>query len=506
MNHDYAYPLRTAADRFATRVAIRYRGTSWTFAEADAVTDRIAAACERRGLSGASALLLLNNEPLTVFAMLGLARAGITAVPVNPRLTVNEIAFQLEDSASTVIIADAAFVEVARQLASTHPTVRLVVTANVADPADGEARLEDLADEAGAPTTVVDSSSTAQIVYTSGTTGFPKGVIRTHEANLWTTVNHALGQPRAAEDVELFVLPLFGIAFVFQVLPTLMQGGTVVLDGGFDPARAWEVLETENVTRAFFAPTMLSSMLEVEGHERYDVSALTTLNSAYEFPVKVREAAERRFGPVIAYMYGLSESQLTASTKEAFAADPTNAGPAMGLSRVRAVGPAGEVLPPGEVGEIVLQGPSTMAGYLNRPEINATTVVDGWLHTGDIGYVDAHGAVHMSGRKKEIIKTGGFAVDPVEVENCLLTHDEIAEAAVIGIPDDHWGQRIVAYVVRRAEISEADVIAHVRAGLATFKAPKDVCFVPELPKTPTGKIQRAELRKIEHKKMGTPTA
>lgn len=496
MNHDYAYPMRVAAEKFASRTAVKYRGKSYTFAEADAITDRLAAAFERRDLTGAAVLLLLNNEPLTIFTMLGLARAGAISVPVNPRLTASEIAFQLEDSGASAIVADSDFLDVARELASTHPPVTLVVTANVAHVGAAEVRLEDLSVEPGAPVTVVDSGSTAQIVYTSGTTGFPKGVERTHEANLWTSVNHALGQTRTPDDIELFVLPLFGIAFIFQVLPTHLQGGAILLDGGFDPQRAWQLIESEKVTRAFFAPTMLSAMLGVDGHEKYDVSSLATLNSAYEFPERVREAAEKRFGPVIAYMYGLSESQLCASTTEEFATDPTIAGHAMGLSRVRVLGADGEFVAPGHIGEIVLQGPSTMAGYHNRPEINAETLVDGWLRTGDLGYLDEHGRIHVSGRKKEIIKTGGFTVDPAEIENCLLTHPAIDEAAVVGVADDHWGQKVVAYVVKKAEISEADVVAHVRARLATFKAPKDVYFVPELPRTPTGKIQRGQLKKI----------
>ena len=148
------------------------------------------------------------------------------------------------------------------------------------------------------------------LVYTSGTSGFPKGVSRTHDANLWTCVNTALGQTRFPDDIEIFVLPLFGIAFIFQVMPLLMSGGTIVLDGPFDPARTWELLEAHRATRVFLAPTMLDSMLAVDGHEQRDVSSLRVLNTAYEFPERVRNRASERFGDIIAYMYGLTEAQL----------------------------------------------------------------------------------------------------------------------------------------------------------------------------------------------------
>lgn len=496
MNRDYSYPLRVAADKFPDKTAFVYRGQTWKFAEFDAATDRLAASFERCGLSGRSVVVLLNNEPITVMTYLALARAGAVSVPVNPRLLQNEIGFILNDSGSTAIITDEAFVETARELQKQHSSVTSLFTANAVAEAAGEERLEDLINNPGTPATFVNAGQVAALVYTSGTSGFPKGVTRSHESNLWTTVNSLIGQVRTADDIEIFVLPLFGIAFIFQVMPMLLAGGTVVLDGGFEAARTWQLLEAHRATRVFLAPTMLDSMLAVEGQENYDVSSLRILNSAYEFPERVRTAAEERFGPIIAYMYGLTEAQLCVSKADEFAADPTNAGHAMGMMRVKVLGDDRQPVAAGVVGEIAFEGPSLMSGYHAREAATAESLVNGWLLTGDLGYLDEHGRVHVSGRKKEIIKTGGFTIDPVEVENVMLEFPGVREAAVVGVPDEHWGQKAVALVVAAEPVSEEALVFFVKSRVAAFKAPKQVVFVPELPKTPTGKVQRGQLRAL----------
>jgi acyl-CoA synthetase (AMP-forming)/AMP-acid ligase II len=427
-----------------------------------------------------------------VMAMLALARAGAVGVPVNARLLVDEIAFIVEDSGASAVIADAAFESVARDLVERSSGVEHLLTVN----GEGGERLEDLAAVEGVPATQVDPDSIAMMVYTSGTTGFPKGVVRTHDANLWAIVNSALGQPRSTEDTEVFVLPLFGIAFIFQVMPLILSGGTTVLDGAFDAARTWELLERHRATRVFLAPTMIDSMLAVEGHEQRDVSALRVLNTAYEFPEGVRTRARERFGDILAYMYGLSEAQLCCSTPSEFASDPTNAGHPQGMMRVRVVDENREPVEAGVVGEIAMEGPSLMTGYHGRTDATDDVLADGWLYTGDLGYLDESGRIHMTGRKKEMIKTGGMSVDPVEVEKAILGFPGVREAAVIGAPDEHWGEVVVAFVSAEetVQLSEDELLTFVKTRLSGFKCPKRVSFLTELPKNPMGKIERARLR------------
>ncbi len=497
MRRDYSYPLRVAADKYAARTAFVYKGDRWTFREFDAATDRLASSFERAGLTGERVVLLLQNEPMTVMTYLALARVGATSVPVNPRLLADEITFIIEDSGATAIVADAAFAANARELAERSPAVRQLFTVNCGTEDAGE-RLEDLLAAGGPPPTVdVDPMSIAMIVYTSGTSGFPKGVARTHDANLWTTVNMVLGQARFPHDVEVFVLPLFGIAFIFQVMPMILSGGAIVLDGAFDPARTWELLEEHRATRVFLAPTMLDSMLAIEGHESRDVSSLRILNTAYEFPERVRTRTAERFGDLVAYMYGLTEAQLCISTPSEFAQDPTNAGHPMGMMRIRVVDEQHQPVESGVVGEITMEGPSLMSGYHERVEATADALADGWLYTGDLGYIDAEGRLHISGRKKEMIKTGGFSVDPIEVEKALLAYPGVREAAVVGAPDEHWGEVVVAFVSADEAVqrSQDDLLAFVKSRIAGFKCPKRVSFIDTLPKNAMGKIERARLRK-----------
>ncbi|QEC48082.1 long-chain fatty acid--CoA ligase [Baekduia soli] len=349
----------------------------------------------------------------------------------------------------------------------------------------GPAELPDVPDDA-----------VATIMYTSGTTGVPKGVARTHRANAWNVVNSALGSPRTPEDVELFNLPAFGIGLLHFAIPALLGGATLVLDGAFDPARVWALLGAGDVTRTFLAPTMISAMLAVPAQERHDVSSLQVVYCAYEFAPRLRERALERFGDVFVYMYGLTEAQLTCTRPGDFTAKPGSVGTAMGALRLRIVGDDGTPLPAGEVGEIALQGPSTMAGYHGRPEETAATLRDGWVHTGDLGRIDADGDLHYVGRSKEMIKTGGFSVDPTEVEQVLLTLPGIAEAAVVGVADEHWGEMVVAFAAPPGPAGEAEVIAACRARLAGYKVPKKVRFLDALPLNATGKVQRGALRAL----------
>jgi acyl-CoA synthetase (AMP-forming)/AMP-acid ligase II len=499
VRRDYSYPLRVAADKYPDRPVFVCRDERWTFRAFDTATDRLASSFEVRGLTGKRVVLLLQNEPRTVMASLALARAGAVGVPVNPRLLVDEIAFVVEDSGASAIVADAAFAAEARELLARCSTVERLITVNSAAGGQEEERLEDLAQVEGPPpATDVDPASAALMVYTSGTTGFPKGVVRTHDANLWALVNSALGQPRSPEDTEVFVLPLFGIAFIFQVMPMVLSGGTTVLDGSFDAARTWELLERHRATRVFLAPTMIDSMLAVEGHEQHDVSALRVLNTAYEFPEGVRTRARERFGDILAYMYGLSEAQLCCSTPSEFAEDSSNAGHPQGMMRIRIVDENREPVGAGVVGEIAMEGPSLMSGYHGHTEATADVLADGWLYTGDLGYLDERGRVHMTGRKKEMIKTGGMSVDPVEVERAILGFPGVREACVVGAPDEHWGEVVVAFVSTSASVEEGEqeLLSFVKTRLSSFKCPKRVSFLPELPKNPTGKIERGRLRAL----------
>jgi acyl-CoA synthetase (AMP-forming)/AMP-acid ligase II len=501
---NYSYPLYCSCLRNGERIALVGRDEEVTFAELERRVAGLAAGLRSIDLAGKTVATLTANDPESVELYMALARAGAVAVPLNTRLAAPELRFALADCGAEAIVADAGNLALAGELAAELGLVLLPVREG-----DGGPSLHSLrATQPGPPPGADDGDerAPATIIYTSGTTGFPKGVVRSHRANAWNAVNSALGSPRSPADVELFNLPIFGIGFLHFLVPALLGGATVVLDGAFAPDRAWELLERHRATRTFLAPTMISAMLGVPGHEERDLSALEVVYTAYAFPERLRRAALARFGEVFVYMYGLTEAQVTCARREDFAAEPTSVGRSMGVSEVAVLDPAGRSVPPGEVGEIAFAGPSLMSGYHGRPEDTAAALDGRWLRTGDLGRLDPAGDLHYVGRSKEMIKTGGFSVDPAEVENAILEREEVAEAAVVGVADEHWGEEVVAFVVLGpgAEPAADDLLATCRERIASFKLPKRLFFVDDLPKNATGKIERGALRERAGKEARCP--
>lgn len=490
---DASYPLLCACERFRDRPAVIDRAGTVTFRELERRIAGLTAGLRRAGHGGRTVGLLLGNRVEVVEAYMALARAGCVAVPINTRLSEDEQAFIVADARVELLIADERERERALSLARRTSLAVLPVVAG----GDGPSlqRLRATAADLPPSDRDGDDDAPATIIYTSGTTGFPKGVVRSHRANVWNAVNSALGSPRRPGEVELFNLPAFGIGFLHFLVPALLGGATVVLDDAFDPARAWELIERHRPTRTFLAPTMIAAMLGVDGQEDADASSLELIYTAYAFPERLRRAALERFGPRFSYMYGLTEAQLTCSTTERFVADPTDVGTTMGVSRVAVLDGTGIPVADGETGEIGFAGPSVMTGYHENPQATADVVRGDWVLTGDLGRYDERGHLHFVGRSKEIIKTGGFSVDPIEVENAILTLDAVVEAAVVGVEDDYWGEAVVAFVVGEG-LTVDGVRAACRERLAAFKVPKRVIVVDALPKNPTGKVERGRLRAI----------
>ncbi|CAB4877893.1 unannotated protein [freshwater metagenome] len=483
---DWSYPLLAACERHPRRTAIRHRGSALTFGELEERITRTASALHAVGAGGRAVGWLLPTAPAAIEISMGLARAGALAVPLNPRLNAAEIAFICSDSKVEVLIVGPEFAALAEAVVALTDSPPRVFTAQ---------ELDAHADPASSPDGwLIDDDAPATVTYTSGTTGLPKGVVRTHRANAWNVMNSALGSPRTSTDVELFTLPAYGIGLLHFAIPVLLGGAMLVLDDEFDAARTWRLLAEERATRAFLAPTMMSSMLEVPGHEDLDLSALEVIYTAYEFSARLRERALGRFGDIFVSMYGLTEAQLTCAAVGDLTRKPGSVGTAMGAARMRVVAEDGTPLPAGEVGEIALHGPSVMSGYHRRPEDTAAALRDGWLHTGDLGFIDADGDLHYAGRSKEMIKTGGFSVDPREVEQVLLGIPGIEQAAVLGIADEHWGEMVIAIVAPTGAVDAAAITSACRERLAGFKVPKRIHELDVLPVNATGKVERGRLR------------
>lgn len=494
---DSSYALLCSCERNAQRMALIGRSGQLTYAQLEQNIGSVAAGLQALGAAGETVASLLLNEPDAVEVYMALARVGAVSVPINTRLTLPEKTYILEDCGASFLIADVAFLDEARALRDSVATLREVVTTHTSAEALSLSDLRNV--DPGLVPRAGDGieAAPATIIYTSGTTGFPKGVVRSHAANLWNAVNSALGSPRSPGDMELFNLPIFGIGFLHFAMPALLGGATLVLDRGFDPVRVWDLLESHRVTRTFLAPTMIASMLEVDGGQSRDLDALEVVYSAYAFSERLRKLTIERFGERIVYMYGLTEAQLTGSQLGEFSRKPTGVGRTMGAMRMRIGAADGSPLPSGEVGEIMFDGPSVMSGYHGLPEATQAAFADGWLRTGDLGYIDGDGDLHYVGRSKEMIKTGGFSVDPVEVENAILALESVREAAALGVESERWGEMVVVFVSPSVgeSLDAQDAIDACRGVIAAYKVPKAAFIVDELPKNPTGKVERGTLRR-----------
>ena len=347
--------------------------------------------------------------------------------------------------------------------------------------------------------------------YTSGTTGFPKGAIHTHSTVMWNAFPQK--QDFAVDRTSVYLcLPALSWVAGFHSLhlQTLWSSGTVVLhetDRAFDPERCCELVERHGVTSVALVPTVLRRLLALEAFDDYDLSSLRiAIVGGEAVPVHLMEEMNRRLPHVaVIQVYGMTEfpSLVTLLEPADAATKLGSAGKANSVSQVRVVDAEDRDLPPGEIGEIVTRSPATTLGYYGMPDATAAVLRGGWLHTGDLGYLDADGFLFISGRSKDVVISGGLNIYPAEVEHLLNRHPAVAEAAVIGQADETWGEVAHAVVVLadRAQATPADLQAYLEPHLARFKIPKrwDIRTGPPLPRTASGKLQKFKLKQ-------TPTA
>jgi long-chain acyl-CoA synthetase len=488
--------LQASAELRPERVALRLDDRALTYAELDRAARGVATALRERGLvPGEKVALMIPNVPEFTIAYFGILYAGCSVVPLNVLLAAPEVTYHLQDSASRLLVAHPLFADPARAGAA-EARVPLVWAAGA-----GDETLSRLAACDPLPALhPTDPSDTAVILYTSGTTGKPKGAELTHSNLL---LNCALVVPRllpiTRDDVALAALPLFhsfGQTFVQNA--SIAAGAGFTLMVRFEPEAAFAVMARDRVTVFAGVPTMYHALLHHAPSRRHDLSALCwCVAGGAAMPVEVMRAFEEKFGVQILEGYGLSETSPVASFNT--------------LDRPRKPGSIGypvwgvemcvldendRPVPDGEPGEICIRGHNVMKGYLGRPDATKEALRGGWFHSGDIGVRDADGSYAIVDRKKDMIIRGGFNVYPREVEEVLFAHESILEAAVIGVPHESHGEEVKAVIVPRpgASLTADDVIAWCRRSLAAYKYPRIVEFAEALPRGPTGKILKRELR------------
>jgi long-chain acyl-CoA synthetase len=483
--------LTATAARHADRPALALDGAVLDYSAFDAVASRVAGLLRERGLEpGDRVGLMLPNVPQFALVYYGIMRAGGVVVPMNVLLKGREVEFYLSDPGARHLFAWHEFAEPAREGAQAAGAEAIVVAPGEFDAllADAPSASED-AERAG--------DDTAVILYTSGTTGTPKGAELTHD-NLRTnaeTTASTLAEG-TEEDVVLGALPLFhafGQTCAMNV--AVKVGACLTMIPRFHAAKALEIIERDRVTIFEGVPTMYHGMLHA-GVEA-DISSLRVcISGGAAMPVEVMRAFEEKFGCIILEGYGLSETSPVASFNHPHRErKPGSIGTPIAGVEMRAVDDDGNDVPPGEVGEIAIRGENVMKGYWNRPDATADVMKDGWFHTGDMATVDEDGYFFIVDRKKDMIIRGGYNVYPREIEEVLYEHPAVSEAAVVGVADPSMGEEVGAAVVLKpgAQAGADEIRAFVKERVAAYKYPRLIWFPDELPKGPTGKILKREI-------------
>lgn len=486
--------------------ALIVRDETWTARRLHEVAMGLAAHLRHVGMQPGDrlAILLPNGAEFTVACFAG-HEAGCILVPLNPQLTADELAWQFADAGVGVVIAARdALGAVRSALDRLEAAVPVVAVGD--DPPGTESCVTpwDMACAAGPQMSGHEANpeDTALILYTSGTTGRPKGVELTHASLFWNARAVAAGfMPDGPRTVALGVLPLFH-SFGHTVIQhaVLLAGGTTVLLPRFTPAAALEAMHRHRITFLAAVPVMYLSLLRYvdEPGLPIPVSLRQCISGAAPMPGEVMRAFEDRFGVALLEGYGLSETSPVASQNRiGRPRKPGSIGIPLDGVDFRLVDDAGRVIPKAGVrGEIEIRGPLLMKGYWNQPQATAEVLRDGWLRTGDIATRDADGDYFIVDRKKDLILHGGFNVSPREVEEALLAHPAVVDAAVVGVPDHRLDEEVVAVVVLRpgADITAEELMIHSRGQLAPYKVPRRVQFVPVLPRGPSGKLLRRRIR------------
>jgi long-chain acyl-CoA synthetase len=493
MSLNLASILTESARRLPDGPAVRLDGAELTYAELDERSARLATLLGEKGVEpGDRVGVMLPNVLEFPVAYYGVLRMGGVVVPMNVLLKRREISFFLRDSGARLLLAWHGFAAEARE-GATEAGAELIEV----EPA---AFAEALAARQPTPGLVeADEDDTAVILYTSGTTGKPKGAELTHR-NLHRNadVSSRTTSEIAAGDVVLGSLPLFhSFGQTVSMNASLMVGACLTLLPKFDPGAALETMQRDRVTHFYGVPTMYGALLHHPGREDFDTSALRIcITGGASMPVEVLRGFEQAFGCKVMEGYGLSEtSPVACSNHPDRERKPGSIGTPLEGVEVRLVDEDDKPVPRGEVGEIVIRGHNVMKGYWQRPEATAEAMRGGWFHSGDMGRMDEDGYLYIVDRKKDLIIRGGYNVYPREVEEVLYEHPKIREAAVLGVPHDEWGEEIGAAVVLHdgEQLGEREVSEYVKERIAAYKYPRLVWFLDELPKGPTGKILKREI-------------
>jgi fatty-acyl-CoA synthase len=497
--------LRRTAARYSAKTAVICGDTRWTYVELDGLCNRLGRGLVARGVGkGDRVAVLSRNSHAFVALRFALARIGAVLVPINFMLNAEETRFILVSSGAKLLGVGAEFVGTAREAANGTAVEEIfwMPGEERADPTPGLLAFDDLFDADGAPCNVsVDARDLAQIVYTSGTESSPKGAMLTHEAVLWQYASCVIDGGMASDDLVLHALPLYHCAQLDVFLgPAIYLGATNVIIGKPAAEVILSLIARHKVTSFFAPPTVWISLLRSTA---FDATDLTSLRKGYYgasiMPVEVLLELQRRLPDVQFWnFYGQTEIAPLATVlgpQDQLRKAGSAGKPALNVE-TRVVDPDMRDVAIGEVGEIVHRSPHLMSGYYNDPAKTEAAFRGGWFHSGDLATLDEEGYITVVDRVKDMIKTGGENVASREVEEAIYRLGAVSEVAVVGLPDPRWIEAVTAFIVVKSgqTLTEREVIAHCQEAMAHYKAPKRIVFVDNLPRNPSGKLLKCDLR------------
>jgi acyl-CoA synthetase (AMP-forming)/AMP-acid ligase II len=499
--------IKRNAAFYGNRVGLVFEGRRYTHRDFARRVNRVANALLVRGIRPQERVAVLARNCSEVLEVFGAGEvAGFITVNINHRLSVEEIVGICADSEPAAFVFEPDFAAAAAALRAKMPGIRhyLCIGGAAAGAEDYDAALTSASDAEPAARATPDD--VAYLIYTSGTTGRPKGVIWRHRAMIEAVRALTLEGCALEPITALIVMPLFHVGARIESLSFLLLGGTLVLHRTFDAVAALETIARERITAIHCAPIMIQRILDVPNRAAFDTSSLQHVRYASApMPVPLLRRALAAFGPIFAQVYGMTECLGGTTLKphehvvdgsELDIRRLASAGRPYLSTDLRIVHMDGREAVPGETGEILLRSPATMAGYWNNHAASVEALRGGWFHTQDLGYVDDDGFLFIIDRKKDMIISGGENIYSWEVEEALRHHPAVAEAAVIAVPDREWGEAVKACVVVRdgMTVSEGELIAHCRARIASYKKPRSIDFVQELPRLFNGKVNKKALR------------
>lgn len=497
--------LDYAADHYPDKNALVFYDRRITYRQLKNRVQRLSSGLTNLGIKkGDRVSTLMWNCTELIEIYLATVRLGAIFTPLNYRLTRAELEYVLNDSLPSILVIDQRNLDLIKGIVSDPKLLKNLYCTADDCPAGMKPFEELIVDNLFSADVPLDVSDPCQLIYTSGTTGKPKGVILTHENIVWNSINMLLVRHDSPRDRALIIGPLFHTAALnSHYTSRLALGATAVILDRFDPKLMMETIQKERITVVSGAPTVYIMLMEFCKPGDYDTSSVTTLTSgADKLPLQVQKAIREYFSNIegVYDVYGSTECSPCVTTLEArdSLTKVGSVGPPLPYVEVKLLDAQDNEVKRGEIGEIVVKGSVVMSGYYKQPEETAKVLKDGWFYTGDLAWADEDGYLYFSDRKKDVIVSGGENIASREVEDVLFKHPDVVKAAVFGVPDDKWGERVVAAIIPRQGRTPRieEIRAFAKQHLSSYKIPREIMILDKLPESGTGKAQKHELRKL----------